>query len=97
MSGICLGCDTLKHKVRILTHENSRLRAQIGCVRRLVSEESTPNSQPLSLVEVERNTVLSALDRAMGNRNKAAVLLGVARSTLFQMLKRHGITDARSR
>ena len=36
--------------------------------------------------------ILKALKLAHGNRAKAAKILGVARSTLFEMLKRHKIS-----
>lgn len=45
----------------------------------------------LTLKEMERMVVLKALKLTQGNRAKAARILGVARSTLFQMLKRHKI------
>jgi transcriptional regulator with PAS, ATPase and Fis domain len=53
----------------------------------------------LNLHEMERHLLLKALRVTSGNRTEAAKLLGVARSTLFEMLKRHRIdrksTEAR--
>lgn len=51
----------------------------------------------LTLAEMERVMVLKALRLSRGNRNQAARILGVARSTLFEMLKRHGISGPRAR
>lgn len=51
----------------------------------------------LSLVEMERHMLLKALKLARGNRANAAKILGVARSTLFEMLKRHKIPGPRSK
>jgi transcriptional regulator with PAS, ATPase and Fis domain len=45
----------------------------------------------LSLHEMERVLILKALKLTHGNRGAAAKILGVARSTLFEMLKRHRI------
>ena len=45
----------------------------------------------LSIREMERVLLLRALKLAHGNRTQAARILGVARSTLFEMLKRHRI------
>lgn len=61
--------------------------------------EDDENSDPvarlsapvLSLAEMERLMILKALRLSGGNRAKAAKILGVARSTLFEMLKRHKI------
>lgn len=50
----------------------------------------------LSLHEVERLALLKALQLAEGHRSRAANILGVARSTLFEMLKRHRIPGPRS-
>jgi transcriptional regulator with PAS, ATPase and Fis domain len=50
----------------------------------------------LSLHEMERVVLLKALKLSHGNRAQAARILGVARSTLFEMLKRHKIVGPRS-
>jgi transcriptional regulator with PAS, ATPase and Fis domain len=50
----------------------------------------------LKLEEMERIMVLKALKLSRGNRAAAARILGVARSTLFEMLKRHRITGPRA-
>lgn len=56
---------------------------------------STPelslNASFLTLNEMERVMILRSLKMTHGNRIQAAKLLGVARSTLFDMLKRHKI------
>jgi DNA-binding NtrC family response regulator len=51
----------------------------------------------LTLGEMERILLIKALHMAEGNRAEAARVLGVARSTLFEMLKRHGVRDPYSR
>jgi DNA-binding NtrC family response regulator len=50
----------------------------------------------LNLHEMERHLLLKALRVTSGNRTEAAKLLGVARSTLFEMLKRHHIPKAKA-
>lgn len=50
----------------------------------------------LTLEEMERVLLLKALRLARGNRSDAAKILGVARSTLFEMLKRHKICGPKS-
>jgi two-component system response regulator AtoC len=45
----------------------------------------------LPLREIERRHLLFALDRAKGNRKRAAEWLGVTRRTLYRMAVRHGV------
>ena len=45
----------------------------------------------LPLREVERRHLLLALERAQGNRKRAAEWLGITRRTLYRMAARHGI------
>ena len=50
----------------------------------------------LKLKDMERKMLIKAIRIARGNRRDAARLLGVARSTVFEMLKRRGIKGPRS-
>jgi len=55
-------------------------------------EETTPSSGPGDLrVRAERAAVVRALSEGRGNLSDAARSLGVARSTLYRMLERHGL------
>lgn len=49
-----------------------------------------------SLKEMEKILILRALKLANGNRTDAAKILGIARSTLFEMMKRHQIVGPKS-
>ena len=49
-----------------------------------------------SLKDMEKWMLLRSLKLANGNRSDAARVLGVARSTLFEMMKRHGIPGSRA-
>jgi transcriptional regulator with PAS, ATPase and Fis domain len=49
------------------------------------------DAQVLPLREVERRHLVFALERARGNRKRAAEWLGVTRRTLYRMAARHGI------
>jgi len=51
----------------------------------------TADAQVLPLREVERRHLLFALERAQGNRKRAAEWLGITRRTLYRMAARHGI------
>ncbi len=50
----------------------------------------------LTLEEMERALLLKALRLTGGNRANAAKILGIARSTIFEMLKRHKIEKKRA-
>jgi DNA-binding NtrC family response regulator len=43
--------------------------------------------------ETERETIRQALEAAEGNRTRAAALLGMGRTTLWQKLKEHGLDE----
>ncbi len=56
--------------------------------------ESPPadgDAAPLSLEEMERRHVAHVLERAGGSKTRAAAMLGVSRSTLWEKLKRYSI------
>ena len=47
---------------------------------------------PLTFVDAERETLLSALRRANGNKAAAARLLGIHRATIYAKLRQFGLT-----
>lgn len=53
--------------------------------------------QDLRISTMERNLLIRALRLENGNRAKAAERLGVARSTLFEMIKRYGLVGPRAK
>ncbi len=52
-----------------------------------------PSFSQDSLPDLERRMVVDALQRAKGNKSRAADLLGLTRSQLYTRLKRHNIED----
>jgi len=56
-----------------------------------------PAAPVLPLREVERRHLLFALERAQGNRKRAAEWLGITRRTLYRMAARYGIDLSASR
>ena len=98
--------------VRELRHAVERASGLAGPFTPILNEESfeflvTPENivqtpalelgaSVLTLDEMERVLLLKALKLAHGNRKNAAKILGVARSTLFEMLKRHKIQGPKS-
>jgi two-component system NtrC family response regulator len=49
----------------------------------------------LSLEEVEKELILKALEKAGGNKTRAAKLLGLTRRTLYSRLERYGLSLSR--
>jgi transcriptional regulator of acetoin/glycerol metabolism len=56
-----------------------------------VERSEVPTTRKDSLSSVKREALLAALERSRGNLSVAARELGVARSTLYRMLGRHGL------
>ncbi len=96
----------LKHdwpgNVRELENEAQRLVAlgvapvSPGHLSPEVRNEGPPSIQEATtgaktLAQVEREMIRAALERTDGNKSKAARELGVAKTTLYRMLKRHGL------
>ncbi|MCI0415229.1 sigma 54-interacting transcriptional regulator [bacterium] len=53
--------------------------------------EQTEDSEEMNLLELEKRTVLRALESANGNKSKAADLLGITRRTFYKKLIKHHI------
>jgi two-component system response regulator HydG len=56
----------------------------------LPAPAATTDDDP-SLVSVEREHVVRTLERAGGNKSRAAVLLGISRRTLYRLIEIHGL------
>ncbi|MCE9668075.1 sigma-54-dependent Fis family transcriptional regulator [Myxococcus stipitatus] len=60
--------------------------------RHPVSPPAREAPSPVALRELEANAILDALSRSGGNVARAARLLGIARSTLYRMVERFGLS-----
>jgi two-component system response regulator HupR/HoxA len=70
-----------------------------GHLQKIQCEDLVAAEPPLTFLrldEMEKWMILKALKLCHGNRSDAAKLLGVARSTLFEMIKRHRIPGPKS-
>jgi DNA-binding NtrC family response regulator len=55
-------------------------------------EDKPPNSVRNQLREIERSTIIDALNRAGGNKKQAASDLGMSYRNLFNKIKQHKIS-----
>jgi two-component system response regulator HydG len=60
-----------------------------------IAEES-PAERPTRLQELERQAILQALEATGGDRQRAARLLGISKTTIYRKLKEYGLEDASS-
>lgn len=94
----CAVCESRREELEKLRAENSSLRAIVRVIRRAIEETSVETVEEMNTLNLDAATrllVIEALDRSGGNRTIAAQLLGVARSTMFQMIDRYQIRDIR--
>lgn len=58
---------------------------------RLYEDQGSAVSQSFKLDEVEKRTILKAMEKCRGNHSKAALMLDISRTTLYAKLKKYGI------
>ncbi len=58
---------------------------------RLAADSSDLLSMGLSIDQMERRMILEALERAQGNKTRAAALLGISRRALYSRMESHSI------
>lgn len=56
-------------------------------------EDNGRNIKDFNLMDLEKKTIIAALDRTGGNRKLAAKLLGVSERTLYRRMSSHGIAE----
>ncbi len=67
------------------------VRADEGATAPPLSEGLPAGERPLTMDEIERRAILSALERSGGNRTQAAEALGIGLRTLQRKLKEYGV------
>jgi transcriptional regulator of acetoin/glycerol metabolism len=80
----------LEEELRLARAHNAHLHSIIRVVQRAVGEMA-PDNLPIDLAGLERIAVQRALEATGGHAGRAALKLGVARTTIFVMMKRHGL------
>ena len=54
-------------------------------------DPADPADEGLSLETLEKELILQSLERARGNKSRAARLLGLTRRTLYSRMEKHGL------
>ena len=86
---------TLTNRLRVLpmrSRVRSLLTAAKAAGQAILLPDAAVAAPVLSLKLAEKEQVRRALERAGGNRRKAAELLGVSRATLYRKLKDHRLS-----
>ena len=89
----------LRERVRELEKENAALRMTVSRIKTAIGSEwaIAEDKLPYRIHDLERVAICRALELAGGNRARAAKHLGIARSTLFEMMRRHQFHAGASR
>ncbi|WP_308387806.1 sigma-54 dependent transcriptional regulator [Acidithiobacillus sp. AMEEHan] len=84
--------ENLLERCVVLTRHNSIGRRDLpGEIREQASNNEGQPSSPFDLPAIERQTVLSALEKTRFNQSQAAVLLGISRKQLRTKMKNMGL------
>jgi DNA-binding NtrC family response regulator len=92
--------DTANLPSQVRNHLRSRSVASLAGAIASASDFSPPgigftDAHPvIPLAELERRAILHALRHTKGDRNLAAVLLGIGRTTLYRKLKEYNVSDS---
>jgi PAS domain S-box-containing protein len=76
---------------RTIQAADVRLPAQASAVGEAPGAYAGPKPLKQALKDPEKRILLDALARANGNKKRAAGLLGISRSALYEKLRKHGI------
>jgi len=79
--------------------ERACIQAGSGCIEasHLDLGKAAEGGQPATLQEIERRSILAALQRWEGNRTRAARELGISRRSLQYKLKEYGAEEGERR
>jgi transcriptional regulator of acetoin/glycerol metabolism len=90
-------CDDAAIEIAHLPHDPaSAIAPGLRAPSTVATDVARPAPEPApvrTLVEREVEQLQSAVDRARGNLSRAAAELGIARSTLYRRLRRHGLVS----
>jgi Nif-specific regulatory protein len=61
-----------------------------------LSDGLDPRSEPASLADIERQHILETLNQTGWNKSRAAIILGIERSTLDRKIRRYELVEQRA-
>ncbi len=89
----CLGYASAACSASVLKPEHLPLKAPVTGSTSPVDIVSLEADRILPLAEVEKQTILHALERLNGDKVMTARVLGIGKTTLYRKLKEYGVSD----
>lgn len=83
--------DTIHLPHEMIDNNQPMINKELTPSSTLVQNKHEPITEMISLKDSEKSIIMETLESVQGNRSKAAELLGISRTTLYNKLKKYSI------